>query len=349
MAQGFDLGQNETVVRRGGNVTVREVAEHAGVGLSTVSNAINHPERLASGTLAKVHASIAELGFVRNDAARQLRLGRSRVLGLVVIDAGSPFFTVLERAAEDAADRNDFAVLLGNSGQEPQREKRYIDLFESQRVQGLLITPLGQELHALEELRDRGTPVVLIDYSGPDSTFPAVSVDHLQGGRVAVEHLIEIGRRSIGLVEGPVAFSQVLDRNRAAREAAAAAGATTRLFRVPDLTIEGGVVVAHQFLDLPRSERPDALFAPNDLVALGLMETLATAGVRIPEEVAIVGYDDVAFAASARIPISSMRQPAELIGEAAVELMMELLRTPDTNRRISYVPELIRRQSTVGR
>src|SRR5690606_4772062 len=139
---------------------LREVAERAGVALSTVSNAINHPERLAAETLAKVQAAITELGFVRNDAARQLRLGRSRVLGLVVIDAGSPFFAVLERAAEDAAERNDFSVLLGNSGQEPKREIRHIALFESQRVQGLLITPLGRDLTALRGMQDRGTPVV---------------------------------------------------------------------------------------------------------------------------------------------------------------------------------------------
>ncbi|UOR00451.1 LacI family transcriptional regulator [Leucobacter allii] len=334
--------------RRDHGVTVRDVAEHAGVGLSTVSNAINHPERLAATTLAKVQDSISALGFVRNDAARQLRLGRSRVFGLVVIDAGSPFFTVLERAAEDAADRNHYAVLLGNSGQEPDRERRYIELFESQRVQGLFVTPLGHDLHLLAGVRERGTPVVLIDYAAAAPGFPAVAVDHMRGGRIAAEHLLELGRRSIGLIEGPVAFTQVRDRYRGAVEAADAVGATTLSIPSPDLTIQGGVVAAHRLLGLPRGERPDAVFAPNDLVALGLMETLAAAGVAIPEEIAIIGYDDVAFAASARIPISSMRQPAEAIGAAAVELMMEAVADPGSARRIAFVPELIARRSTLG-
>src|SRR5690606_7833709 len=140
-----------------------------------------------------------------------------------------------------------------------------IELFESQRVQGLLVTPLGRDLATLEGLRDRGMPVVLIDYSDPADGFSVVSVDHQRGGSAAVEHLVELGRRRIALISGPVAFTQVADRYQGAQTAAAAAGAWTTWVDAPSLTIEGGVVAAHRILAMDPSNRPDAIFAPNDL------------------------------------------------------------------------------------
>lgn len=334
--------------RKPAGVTVREVASHAGVGLSTVSNAINHPERLAPETLARVTRSIEELGFVRNDAARQLRLGRSRVFGMIVIDAGSPFFAALERAAEDAAVERDYAILLGNSGQEPDRERRYLELFEAQRTQGLLITPLGSELDRLQSIRDRGTPVVLIDYRDPLQRFPSVAVDHVRGGRLAVEHLAEIGRRRIALIEGPVKFAQISDRHEGAISAARALGGIQlQWLHASALTQQGGLEAGRELLSLDAASRPDAVFAPNDMVALGLMEVLHDSGeVAVPGDIAVVGYDDVPFAATARIPLTSLRQPVVDVGRAAIDLMMGLIEDPASTASVSFVPELVVRAST---
>lgn len=329
-------------------VTVREVASHAGVGLSTVSNAINHPERLAPETLARVMRSIEELGFVRNDAARQLRLGRSRVFGMVVIDAGSPFFAALERAAEDAAVERDYAILLGNSGQDPDRERRYLELFEAQRTQGLLITPLGSELDQLRAIRDRGTPVVLVDYHDPLQRFPSVSVDHVRGGRLAIEHLAGIGRRRIALVEGPVRFAQITDRYEGAISAARALGGIQlQWLHAPSMARDGGLAVGRELLTLDLAARPDAIFAPNDVVALGLMDALLDSGkLSIPDDIAIVGYDDIPYAATARIPLTSLHQPVNEVGAAAIDLMMDLLDDPTSTRSVSFTPELVARGTT---
>jgi LacI family transcriptional regulator len=332
-----------------GLVTVREVAAHAGVGMSTVSNAVNHPERLTSDTLARVNASIAELGFVRNSAARQLRLGASQVFGMVVIDAGSPYFAVLERAVEDEAERSGYSVLLGNSGQDPARQARHVALFESQRLQGLLVTPIDRDLSTLDAVQKRGTPVMLVDHSDPAGRFSSVSVDHLLGGRLAVEHLIAMGRRRIGVVRGPVSFPQVEDRLRGAEEAAhAAPGVELVPLLASALTFEGGLDLAWRLLDLPSNQRPDAIFAATDQVAIGVIEAIVTrsGADAVPAQIAVVGYDDVAYAESSRVPVTSVRQPIKDLGRRATELLVQHINETDQVFTDKFKPELIVRASS---
>ena len=143
--------------------SIKDVANHAQVAVGTVSNVLNNPDRVSKRTKDRVLQAIDELGFVRNDAARQLRAGHSRTIGVVVLDVGNPFFTSLVRAAEDAAAVNGSAVLLGDSGHDANRESHYIDLFQEQRVQGLLISPVGDVTDRLDVLRERGVPTVLVD------------------------------------------------------------------------------------------------------------------------------------------------------------------------------------------
>jgi len=144
-------------------VSVRDVAVAAGVSVGTVSNVLNRPDRVAGATVERVNAAIADLGFVRNDAARQLRAGRSRSIGLVVLDVSNPFFTDVARGAEQRAAEEGLSVLLGNSDESSSRERGYLDLFEEQRVHGVLISPIADDLPRLRRLRERGIPVVLVD------------------------------------------------------------------------------------------------------------------------------------------------------------------------------------------
>jgi LacI family transcriptional regulator len=329
-------------------VTVREVAAHAGVGMSTVSNAVNHPERLTVDTLARVNASIRELGFVRNSAARQLRLGASQVFGMVVIDAGSPYFAVLDRAVEDAADAHGYSVLLGNSGQDPARQSRHIALFESQRLQGMLVTPIDRDLSELEAAQRRGTPIMLVDYRDPQGRFSSASVDHVHGGRIVAEHLISRARKRIGVVRGPFRFPQIEDRIQGASDAIrAAAGVELIPLVARALTFEGGFELGKQLLDMPIATRPDAVFAATDLVAIGLVEAIVTSvGVAaIPSELAVVGYDDVPYAESSRIPLTSVRQPTAELGKTAIELMIRMLADPSRREEVPFVPDLVVRSS----
>lgn len=326
------------------SVSVRDVAALAGVSVGTVSNVLNRPEKVSEDARLRVQDAIAKLGFVRNDAARQLRAGRSRSIGLVVLDAGNPFFMDLARGAEDRAADEGLAVLLGNSDDTSSRESAYLDLFEEQRVSGVLISPLGDAMSRLERLRERGIPTVLVDRESHNSAFSSVSVDDVAGGRLAVEHLLSIGRRRVAFVGGPLSIRQVSDRLSGARQAVAeVADARLETLTTAALTVLEGRAVGETILRRTAEERPDAIFCANDLLAVGVLQALMLLGdVRVPDDVALIGYDDIAFASAAVVPLSSIRQPSALIGATAVELLLD----PGEPRQVVFQPELVVRAST---
>jgi LacI family transcriptional regulator len=331
--------------------SIKDVASHAGVAVGTVSNVLNYPDRVAAKTRSRVQASIAELGFVRNDVARQLRAGQSRTIGLIVLDIGNPFFSSLARAAEDAAAEGGNAVVLGNSGHDPHRELHYIDLFEEQRVQGVLISPAGDIGGRLAALTGRGTKVVLVDSPAGSGEFSSVSVDDTSGGYLAVKHLLDLGRRRIAFVAGPLHFHQVRDRLAGATRAVAeVAGATLEVLQADELTVLAGRSVGDELVSRGRTALPDGLFCANDLLALGVMQSVTMLHtLRIPEDMALVGYDDIDFAASAVVALTSIRQPTALIGRTAVELLAEQLEDPEAKpRSVVFKPELVVRASTAG-
>ncbi|MDQ0644184.1 LacI family DNA-binding transcriptional regulator [Microbacterium murale] len=331
-------------------VSVREVAAAAGVSVGTVSNVLNRRDKVAADTVERVLAVIEDLGFVRNDAARQLRAGRSRSIGLVVPDAGNPFFADVARGAEERAEEERLSLLLGNSDEDPSREDRYLDLFREQRVNGLLISPASDLIDKLERVQSAGIPVVLVDHELPGSTFCSVSVDDVEGGYVAVRHLIDIGRRRIAFVGGPSSTVQVANRLRGARRAVEETpGASLEVIEMPGLTVLNGRTAGEQIVE--RTARPEAIFAANDLLAVGLLQAFSMfSTVRVPEDIALIGYDDIDFASATVVPLSSIRQPARLIGHTAVDLLLRSIDDPDGDyeRNVRFRPELVVRASTAS-
>ncbi|MGO1837946.1 MAG: LacI family DNA-binding transcriptional regulator [Candidatus Microbacterium stercoravium] len=332
-------------------VSIREVANLAGVSVGTVSNVLNRPTAVAPRTVDRVRRAIDELGYVRNDAARQLRAGRSTTVGLIVLDAQNPFFADVARGAEDAAAERGLAVLTGNSDEQPSRENAYLDLFEEQRVRGVLLSPSSETLEAAQRLRDHGIPVVLVDRTAPGSDFSAVAVDDERGGFIAASHLLEHGRRRIAFVGGQRALRQVDDRFAgASRAVSGVPEATIEHVTTDQLTVLAGREAGSVIAARAPEDRPDAIFAANDLVAVGVMQALVMIGeLRIPEDIALIGYDDIAFAQSTVVPLTSIRQPAGLIGTRALEVLAQLIedprRAPET---IEFEPELVVRASTTG-
>jgi LacI family transcriptional regulator len=327
---------------------IRDVAERAGVSVGTVSNALNHPEKVSPEAQGRIRAAIAELGYVRNDAARVLRAGRSSTIGLVVLDVRNPFFTDIARGAEEEAAQHGMSVILGNSDEHPGREAGYLGLFEEQRVRGVLISPYGDVDARLGRLRERGIGAVLVDRASGDRRFSSVSVDDVAGGRLAVQHLLDTGRRRIAFVGGPDGIRQVADRLSGAREAIAGApGATLDVVPTGALTVLEG---RRAGLELLAGARPDAIFAANDLVATGLLQALVMErSARVPDDIALIGYDDIDFASAAMVPLSSVRQPAALIGQTAVRILLEQeddVAAPP--RQVVFQPELVVRASTGG-
>ena len=331
-------------------VSVRDVALRARVSVGTVSNVMNHPDKVAASTVARVQAAIDELGFIRNDAARQLRDGRSKTIGLVVLDVRNPFFTDVARGAEDKATSAGLIVTLGNSDENPERESGYLDLFEQQRVHGVLISPYADITGRLRALRQRGIPAVLVDRTSSDLSFSSVSVDDLAGGRLAVEHLISQGRRRIAFVGGPMEIRQVTDRLEGARQAVAVnPDVTLEVIEIDALSVIAGRGAGSAIVSRPRDQRPDAIFAANDLVSMGVLQALMMQGavVDVPGEIALVGYDDIDFAAAAVVPLSSVRQPSALIGATAVEILLDEAANPSIEpRQVVFQPELVVRAST---
>lgn len=331
-------------------VSVRDVAHLAKVSVGTVSNVLNRPDKVAPSTVERVHQAIEQLGFVRNDAARQLRAGRSKTIGLIVLDVRNPFFTELARGAEDEAIANQLSIILGNSDDDAQREAAYLDLFEEQRAHGILITPIGDVTERLERLRDHGTPAVLVDRSGADSGFSSVSVDDIAGGYLAARHLLEQGRRRIAYVGAQFEIRQVADRLEGARRAVAEVDdATLEVITAEGLTVLDGRKAGERILARPSSSRPDGLFTVNDLMAVGVLQALVMTGaVRVPDDMALVGYDDIDFASAAVVPLTSVRQPSRLIGSTAVNVLLEEAADPTLERRtIVFQPELVVRASSV--
>lgn len=330
--------------------SIRDVAQHAGVSVGTVSNVLNRPGEVSAESIRRVHEAIEALGYVRNDAARKLRAGVSTTVGFVVLDGQNPFFGDVVRGAEDEASGQGIAILYGNTDEDPKRERMYLDLFEEQQVRGVLISPYGDINPRLERLRSRGIPAVLVDRFSGDGRFSSVSVDSVNGGRMAVEHLIATGRRRIAFVGGPFDIRQVNDRLAGARAAAenAAEHVDLEVVATDALTVADGAAAGARIIARPRGDWPDAIFAANDLLALGLLQALIVDGrMLVPDEIALIGFDDNAFAAAAAVPLSSMRQPSRMIGRTALRILLEETADPGLiPRQTVFQPELIVRAST---
>ena len=331
-------------------VSIKDVATRAGVSVGTVSNVLNRPELVAPETQERVRSAITALGFVRNESARRLRAGRSRMFGLVVLDVSNPFFTDVAAGAEEAATEAGFAVLLCNSSERADRESHHLELLEQQRVEGVLITPVDAVDEKLARLRSRGTPVVLVDRTAGTTDQCSVAVDDQVGGRLARDHLLERGHRRITYVGGPFTIRQVQDRFDGAQRAIATADlpADLAVIETTGLNVAEGRRAGAELGDLPARSRPTAVFCANDLLALGVLQEMTRRGLRAPDDIALVGYDDIDFAAAAAVPLSSVRQPRHELGRAAAELLISEAMTPEehAHRQIVFGPELVIRTSS---
>jgi LacI family transcriptional regulator, galactose operon repressor len=330
--------------------SVKDVAARAGVSLGTVSNVLNRPHLVKPETRLRVQAAIAELGFVRNESARQLRAGRSRTIAYVALDAANPFFTDVARGAEEAAQAAGVALYLCNSNQDPRRESDYLDLLLEQRVQGVLITPVNSDNEQLIALRDRGTLVVLVDRGPAGADMCSVAVDDVLGGDLAFRHLIETGHRRIAFVGGPFFIPQVRDRHKGALRALRRARRPTDslvLLETDGLNVREGRRAGERLAGLPASRRPTAAFCANDLLALGLLQEMTRQGQDVPQDMAIVGYDDIEFAEAAAVPLTSVRQPRHLLGRTAAELLLDEAGNPaHVHQQVQFQPELVVRASS---
>ena len=318
--------------------------------MGTVSHYINHPDRVSPEKQDRIQRAIDQLGFVRNNAAYQLRLGRSATIAYIAPDVSNPFFATIAEGVEERAAQEHLSVFIANSNRSREREDAYLEMFEAHRVQGMLVASHYPVEDRLQQIRQRGTPVVLVGQRAVSPLQASVSVDDVRGGYLAAQHLLETGRRRIAFVGGPLGIRQVADRLEGASDAVRESrDATLEVLNVSERTIDDGRDVARAIAARPGDARPDAIFAVNDLLALGLLQVLVVEhGIRVPEDIAIVGYDDIQFGEASIIPLTSVRTPHQDFGIAAVDLLLrELSDEPsDAPRQVVFQPELVVREST---
>ena len=324
--------------------SIKDVARLAGVSLGTASNVLNHPDRVGPARRAQVERAIAALGYVRNEPARQLRAGMSRTVAVVVLDVANPFFGDIVAGAEEAADEHDAQVVVCNSGGDPEREARHLGRLVEQQVLGILLSPVHEAASAQRlAARPPPPPVVFVDRAPPGPGFASVTVDDVQGGTLVGELLARAGHHRVAFAGGPVMLRQVTDRLHGLRAGFGRAG-DVRVVETPELTIRAGAAVLDQLLSLDPETRPTAVFCANDLLAIGVLNAGVRRGVAIPERLSVVGYDDITFAETASVALTTVAQPARRLGREATHLLFAKHDGPP--RHVKFEPELVIRSST---
>ncbi|MGZ0147996.1 LacI family DNA-binding transcriptional regulator [Kribbella sp. WER1] len=331
---------------------IEDVARLAGVARSTVSNVINRPEIVAEATRLRVKSAMEMLGYVPNESARVLAGGMGRFVGMVVHDAGNPFFGEMARAVEDIALERDYVVTLTSTGAEPEREDNALRLLMRQRAQGVLLTTTAMRATSVASLRGIGTRVVLLDTpGGPDEC--SVSVDDVDGGRLVGAHFLACGYRQIAFAGRPARTIQHGDRLAGLRQVLAedgrGRGVHVQEILVAADDVASGRAIAPTVADVAKGDlsSPLAVLCGNDLIAMGLLFGLQELGVDVPGQVAICGYDDIDLAQYLAIPLTTVRQPMAEMGRTAFELLLGEVTDPaHVHEARRFAPELVVRGST---
>ncbi|MFD2422477.1 LacI family DNA-binding transcriptional regulator [Amycolatopsis pigmentata] len=322
--------------------TINDVARRAGVSTATVSRALNGKSTVDPALVLRVRAAADELGYHPNGLARNLRRQETAVLALIIADVENPFFTSIARGVEDVAQAQGYSVVLCNSDESADKERRYIDVALQERVAGVILSPTGATSN-VERLRQRGTPVVAVDRPLPEGD--QVLVDTRLAAREATEHLVAAGYRRIGCVTGPAGVRTADDRLAGYRDAIRAAK-RPELARHAEYRAAGGREATLELL--AEREPPDALLIANSAMAIGTLEALTEANLRLGRDVGVVAFDDVPWATLIDPPLTVVAQPAYEIGKQAAKLLLGRIGASTSAPRTTMLAaRLIERGSTV--
>jgi DNA-binding LacI/PurR family transcriptional regulator len=335
-----------------GLASLHEVARAAGVSISTVSRAISRPDMVNAETRERVEAAARELGYRPSRVARRLRVthGLSDLVGLVIPDLQNPFFADLARGVEDVAARHGYTVLIGNSDENVEKEARYLNAMMAEAVDGIILPPSCEGRSAAVDLARAGVPLVCVDRRLDKARADTVVVDNVRGAAEATEHLIALGHRRIGYLEGKQGVSTTRERLEGYRTALADRGIESdpALIVAGDSRPESGRRLAAKLLEMP--DRPTALLVGNGMMAIGALEAIHARGLRIPDDIAVVGYDDMPWALAVTPALTVVRQPGYELGSRAMELLRQRISEPERSiTTVMLQPELVVRGSCGAR
>lgn len=330
--------------------TLKEIADVAGVHASTVSRALRptRPGREPSAEVRRIRALADEMGYRPNFIAAGLRTQRTHTIGVVIPRLADGVIASLCQAIEATATAAGYQILIATPPDEVEPQLRSIDLLQDRQVDGLLITSLHLgHPEMIARMRASGVPTLAVNRTGNDS-ITAVTADDRTGGRLATEHLLELGHRRIGIIAGPRHASTAWRRTLGYRDALTRAGipVDNQLIVHTDFEVEGGIAGANLLLDLP--EPPTAIFAVNDTAAVGALGVARDRGLRIPDDLSLVGYNDIPLVGQLPVPLTTVRSPAAEVGVSAVEQLLLGMSGGEMSARTLPV-ELIVRGSTTGR
>ena len=337
---------------RGSHTTLKELAARAGVHASTISRVANGDPRLriAPATRDRIEALLRETQYRPNGIARSLKLRQTFVLGVVVPDVTNPFFASMYRGIEDAALPRGYSVVLCNTDGSPDRERSQLQMLLERRVDGFILASAYLNDANVRRLRADNVPHVLANRYSDEHLDAFVGSDDHAGARLVTAHLLELGHTRVGHLSGPRAVSTSVQRLRGYQAALAEAGIPFdgELVVESGYMEEGGLRAAERLLALPPDRRPTAVFAVNDLAALGLYSAARRLGLRIPADVAVAGYNDIAHAGNLDPALTTIQVPVHEMGVVAAGLLIDQVESGElTSRRVVFAPQLVVRGSTV--
>ena len=326
--------------------TLREVAEAAGVSIATVSRVLNDYPHVNNDTRKRVLKAIKTLEYRPSRVARRLRKRGAQILGLVIADISNPYYSAVIQSIENIAYAHKYSMLLCNSSEDPQREQMHLDILLEEQVAGVIISPVDELCTSCKAFLDRGIPVVSIDRRFRNLELDSVLVDNVMGAFDATNHLIKLGHQRIGLIAGPSHLTTGRGRREGYEKAIVKndLNLNTNLIKIGNFKQKSGYTNALELLRL--KDAPSAIFTSNNLMTLGALNAIHDMGLGIPQDVAIVGFDDLTWAPSLNPPLTAVAQPTLELGKWAVNLLFQSIL--EENREpveIILKPSLIVRES----
>ena len=309
--------------------TMKDVAQLAGVSTATVSRALMNPEKVSASTRKRVEDAVLEAGYSPNSLARNLRRNESKTIVTIVPDICDPYFTEIIRGIEDAAMENGYLVLLGDSGQQRKRESSFINLVFTKQADGMLLLGTDLPFDVSKSEQKNLPPLVMACEYAPELELPTVHIDNLTSAFEIVNYLTQLGHKRIAQISGPDKAALCQFRHQGYQQALRRAGITmnTAFCTTSDFSFEGGAKALRKLLSLP--EQPTAIFCHNDMMAIGAIQEAKRLGLRIPQDLSVVGFDDIQFSQYCDPPLTTVSQPRYEIGRQVMLMMLELLKGRD--------------------
>ncbi|HPR32824.1 MAG TPA: LacI family DNA-binding transcriptional regulator [Prolixibacteraceae bacterium] len=328
---------------------MKEVAKRAGVSIATVSRVLNNNSNVNEETRVKIQKAIKDLKYQPSRVAKRLRSKgiSGNLLGVLLPDIDNPFYIDVFRGIEEVAYQNNYAIILCNFSQDEKKEKLYLEILQSEAIDGLIAAPAREDDPQLKKMVREGLPVVCVDRGLKDTEVDVVYVDNEKGAFQAVDHLVRLGYRRIAYIAGLPTIPSSQSREKGYRDALLANNIDIdeELIRYGNSKHESGVMLCNELLNL--GTPPDALFTGNNLITLGALETIHRRGLTIPKDIAIVGFDDMYWSNSLNPPLTAIKQPAVEIGKRAGELLIQRINNPMRPAiRMMLNAELMKRKST---